>query len=193
MPAIAIASPTLLTDPGFLFWAPIGSTLPANTVIASAFTDVWPAAWIALGMTDSGTDIDLSVSTSPILAAEVVEPLAWRTTNREGTVSFMLKNFTATNLARASNGAALTVTGTTTTTLTQIDPPVIGTETRAMIGFESLDSTFRFVAYQVFNDGGTKLSMNKAPANTNIPWVAKLEKPASTLAWRAWTAGVARG
>lgn len=192
MPAITLATPALLTDPGFLFWAPVASTVPTNTVVGSVFTDSWPVAWIPLGMTESGTEIDLSVTTSPINAAESFDPIGYRTTGREGTVTFMLKSFTATNLARASNGAALTVTGSTTTTLTQIDPPVPGTETRCMIGYESLDGTFRFVAYQVFNDGGTKLSMDRAPANTNIPWSAKLEKPAAGNPWRAWTAGAAR-
>jgi len=69
---------------------------------------------------------------------------------------------------------------------------VIGTEVRAMIGFESLDSTFRFVAYQVFNSGSVKLSFNKAPAAASIPWTGMLEKPASTQPWSMWTAGAAR-
>lgn len=188
----ALMAPQLLTDPGFLYWAPLGSPLPSGLSTANAFTDTWPISWIPLGMTDSGTDIDITMTTSPITAAEVIEPLAYRTTDRTGMMSFMLKSVTAANLARAFNGAATTVTGTAGSTITQVDPPVVGSETRAMLGFESLDSTFRFVAFQVFNSGDIKLAFNKAPATTAIPWKAMLEKPALTLPWRAWTAGMAR-
>ena len=188
----AIALPALLTDPGFLYWAPLGSALPTGASTASAFSDVWPVAWIPLGMTESGTDFDVNVTASPILAAELIDPLQYRTTARTGQISFQLLSLTATNLARAFNGATTAVTGTGATTITKIDPPAIGTEIRAMIGFESLDSTFRFVAYQVFNSGSVKLQFNKAPAKTSIPWVGMLEKPASTQPWSAWTAGAAR-
>ena len=188
----AIALPALLTDPGFLYWAPLGSTLPTGVSTASAFSDTWPVAWIPLGMTESGTDFDVNVTASPILAAELIDPLIYRTTARTGTLSFQLLSLTATNLARAFNGASTTVTGTGATTITKVDPPAPGSEIRAMIGFESLDSSFRFVAYQVFNQGSIKLMFNKAPAKTNIPWVGMLEKPASTQPWSAWTAGAAR-
>lgn len=192
MPTPTLPAQALLTDPGWLFWAPLASTLPTNTVTAGVFTDAWPVAWIPLGLTESGTDIDLSTSTSPIYSAEYVEPLAYRTTAREGTVTFMLKNFTAANLSKALNGTVNTVTGTTGTTMTQIDPLPVGSEVRAMFGYESLDGTYRWVGYQGFNDAGAKLSFNKAPTNTNIPFSVKLEKPASSQPWRAWTAGVGR-
>lgn len=188
----AIVAPTLLTDPGFLYWAPLGSALPTGTVVGSVFTDTWPVAWIPLGMTESGTDIDITTTVQPVYAAEVIDPLQYRTTDRTGTVTFDLKSFTATNLARCFNGATTTVTGSTTTTMTQIDPPAAGLEVRAMIGFESLDSTFRWVGFQCINATDVKLSMNKAPKNTNIPCKFMLEKPSNTQPWRAWTAGVAR-
>ena len=188
----AIAMPALLTDPGFLYWAPLGTTLPTGVSTASAFSDVWPVAWIPLGMTESGTDIDVNTTVSPIYTAESIDPVRYVTTARDGTLSFQLLNVTATNLARAFNGATTVVTGTTGTTITKIDPPAPGTEVRAMIGFESLDSTFRFIAYQVFNSGSIKLQFNKVPAKSNIPWTGKMEKPASSQPWSAWTAGVAR-
>ena len=188
----AIALPALLTDPGFLYWAPLGSALPTGVSTASAFSDTWPVAWIPLGMTESGTDFDTNVTASPILAAEQIDPVRYVTTARAGTLSFQLLSLTATNLARAFNGATTAVTGTGASTITKIDPPSVGQEIRAMIGFESLDSTFRFVAYQVFNSGSIKLMFNKAPLKTNIPWMGMLEKPASTQPWSMWTAGVAR-
>jgi hypothetical protein len=188
----ALVAPQLLTDAGFLYWAPVGSTLPSCTVVGGVFTDTWPVAWVSPGMTEGGTDIDLTTTVSPILAAEQIDPLAYRTTDRTGTITFELKSFVAANLARALNGAVTTVTGATTTTLTQIDPPAIGTEVRVMIGYESLDCTFRFVAFQTINAVDIKMTMTKAPKNTNIPCKFNFEKPATTQPWRAWTAGTAR-
>ncbi|GAC1374660.1 MAG: hypothetical protein NVSMB4_02340 [Acidimicrobiales bacterium] len=188
----ALAAPNLLTDPGYLYWAPLGTALPTGVSTASAFSDTWPAGWVQLGMTEAGTDIDLTITASPITAAEIIEPLTYRTTARTGTLTFALKNFTATNWARAVNGAVTTVTGTAGSTITQIDPPPIGQEVRSMIGFESLDNTFRFIAFQVFNEGAMKFVFKKAPSNTNVSWKCMLEKPASTGPWRAFTAGTAR-
>jgi hypothetical protein len=44
MPTMPI--PNLLTDPGFLFSAPLGTALPTHTVAGSKFTDAWAAAWV---------------------------------------------------------------------------------------------------------------------------------------------------
>jgi hypothetical protein len=188
----AIVLPTLLTDPGYLYWAPIGTALPTPVSSASAFSDIWPAAWIPIGMTESGTDFDNTLTVSPILGAEMIDPIAYRTTMRDGTLSFLLLDFTATKLAHAFNGASTTVTGAGVTTITKIDPPTPGTETRGMIGYESLDSTFRFIAYQVLNSGSVKMSFNKAPAKAGVQWTGKLEKPAGSQPWSMWTAGAAR-
>jgi len=190
--ANALNAPALLTDPGYLYWAPLGTALPTGTSTASAFTDPWPAGWVQLGYTESGTDIDITVTTSPITAAEIIEPLTYRTTARTGSVTFALKDFTATNWSRAVNGAVTTVTGTAGSTITQIDPPIIGQEVRSMIGLQSLDNTFRFIAFQVFNEGDLKFAFKKAPSNTNISWKCMLEKPANTGPWRAFTAGAVR-
>lgn len=188
----AIATPTLLTDPGFLYWAPIGSAEPTAVSTASVFSDSWPVAWIALGMTDAGSDFDVTLTTAPIISAESIDPIAYRTTDRAGVVKFMLKNFTATNLARAFNGASTTVTGSGATTITKLDPPTPGTETRCMLGYESLDSTTRFIARQVINSGTLTFAFHKSPSNTAIAWNAQLEKPASVQPWSFWTAGAAR-
>ena len=90
------------------------------------------------------------------------------------------------------NGATTVVTGAGATLLTKVSPPAQGTEVRAMIGYESLDSTYRFVAYQVLNQGNMELDFNEAPANTNVPWDLQLEKPAATQPYDQWFAGAAR-
>lgn len=189
----SIAQPNLLMDPGFLYWAPLGSTVPTHTVVGGVFTDTWPVAWIPLGMTDSGSDWSYSTTVAAVESAESLDPIAQRTTARSGSVAFSLLNYTATNLARAYNGAALTVTGTGGTTLTKVTPPIPGQEVRAMIGWESLDSTVRKIAYRVLNSGDIKTTMNKAPARTVIPWTAVFEVPSTGVTYEEWTAGSARG
>ena len=186
------SSPIILTDPGILFWAPLGSALPTPVSTASAFSDTWPVAWIPLGMTVSGSDFDPNTTASPIVAAEQIDPVAYRSTARSTTISFQLMSFTASNLARALNGAVTTVTGTTGSTITKLDPPAIGTEVRAMLGWESLDQTTRWVGYQVFNSGSLKMSMDKAPKTATIPFTGMCEKPASTQPYSWWFAGTAR-
>lgn len=192
---------SLLTDPGMIYWAPLGTPIPASgatppvpggNVVGGVFTDVWPAAWIPLGRTDSGSDWGVTTTVSPIMSAEDLDPLAYRTTDRTGQIDFMLKSVTATNMMRAYNGATLTVTGTAGTLLTQLTPVTPGLEIRAMLGWESLDNTYRRIAYQVFNSGDIKLAFKKAPASTAIPWVGMLEKPASSPSWVEFFAGSTR-
>jgi hypothetical protein len=188
----SLSTPNLLTEAGFLYWAPLGTTEPTGTVVGSVFTDTWPVAWLYLGMTESGSTISSNITTQPIPAAEVYDPLQYRTTDRASSITFMLKNFSATNLQRALNGAVSTVTGTTTTTMTKLDPPQPGQEVRCMIGWESVDSTVRWIGRQAINSGNIDVAMAKAPANANIPFTLNLEKPSSAQPFSWWTAGVAR-
>src|SRR5258706_3029841 len=144
-----MATPAILRDPGFLFWAPLGSTVPSMTVVGSKFTDTWPVAWIQLGATDKGTKLKYATKLEAISVAEIFDPIQWATTERTGTVEFALASYTMANLNRAFNtGTLTTVSGSGTTLLTKLSPPTPGNELRAMIGFESTDSTVRAIAYQ---------------------------------------------
>lgn len=191
----AIATPLLLTDPGVLYWAPTGTALPATvggTVAGSVFTDSWPVAWIPLGATESGSEITASLTVEPIDAAEFIDHLAYRTTERSFQVAMVLKNFTAANLARTYNTTAATVSGSAATLLTKVSPPNPGSEVRCMIGFESLDSTVRWVAYQVINSGDVATAFAKSPTVAMLPWTANCEKPTATQPVDWWFAGATR-
>lgn len=192
MAAITMPAANLLSDAGFLLWAPLGTALPANTVVGSIFTDAWPVAWIPLGRTTAGSKMDDNATVSEIESAEDYYPLAFRTTKRVPQVSFNLMNFTATNLQRALNGATTTVTGTTTTTMTQVDGPNPQQEVPCMIGYESLDQTVRWIGRQCRNSGNLSVAFNKAPATADIMWTAMLEKPATAQPYSWFTAGAAR-
>lgn len=189
----AMTPPKLLTDPGFLYWAPLASSVPTNTVAGSVFTDTWPVAWIALGMTEAGSTLTYGITVEPIEAAETFDPLSYRTTGRTASAEFQLKNFSATNLARAMNTAATVVSGTGATQLNRVTPPSPGAEVRAMLGWESLDSTVRWVGYQFINSGDLAIAMQKAPATGNIPFTANFEKTSGNQPIDFWTAGSTRG
>jgi hypothetical protein len=186
--------PNLLTDPGFLFWAPLASTLPTNTVAGSVFTDPWPVAWVNLGGTEEGGSFAYESSVEPIRVAELLDPVKYATTERSGRISFALADITLANLKRVLNGGSLTVvSGTGATTLSKYEPPAPGTEVRSMIGWESLDATMRIVAYQCLQGGSLEMSFRRAPDKATMPATFNFEVPSTGIPFSVWGAGTARG
>jgi hypothetical protein len=187
------ATPNVLTDPGYLFWAPLATAEPTNTVVGSKFTDSWPVAWINLGATEDGTEFNYETSVEAVRAAEFLDPIKWATTERNGNISFTLIDWTLANLKRVLNGGTLTVvSGTTTTQLNSYTPPAPGSEVRCMIGWESLDSTVRLITYQTINSGSIASAFKKAPDKAGFACQFNFEVPASGTPWKAYTAGTAR-
>jgi hypothetical protein len=187
------ATPTVLTDPGYLFWAPLASAEPTNTVVGSKFTDAWPVAWLSLGATEDGSEFNYEINVEAVRAAEFLDPIKWATTERNGNISFTMVNWTLTNLKYAMNGGTQTiVSGTTSTQLNSYTPPTPGSEVRAMIGWESLDSTVRLICYQTINSGTVTSAFKKAPDKAGIAAQFNFEVPSSGVPWKAYTAGVAR-
>lgn len=191
MPTTAV--PTILTDPGYLFAAPVLTAEPANTVVGSKFTDAWPAGWVSVGATTDGSEFDYAIKTASIMAAEFFDPLAWRTTERTGTFMFSMMSWSLTNLKLALNGGTQAiVSGTTTTQLNSYTPPAPGFETRTMIGWEALDSTVRLIVYQTVSSATVKTSFKKAPSFADLPVTLNMEIPASGFPFKWYTAGVSR-
>lgn len=188
------ATPNVLVEPGYLFWAPLSSTEPTNTVSGSVFTDSWPVAWINLGATQEGGTFTYETSVEPIRVAELLDPVRYSTTERGGSISFALADVTLANLKRVLNGGTLTVvSGTGATTLSSYTPPDPGDEVRCMIGWESLDATMRLVCYQTFQGGSMEMAFRKAPDNTVLPATFNLEVPSSGVPFKVYSAGTARG
>lgn len=193
---LSTAVPNILTDPGYLLIAPLGSTLPTNTVTASAFSDSWDAAWLSLGATADGSTFSYSSTVEPVTVAEFFDPIAYKTTGRAGSIAFNLANWGLSNFRRAVNGgvAALAATsGSGTTALYDLEPTAVGSEVRCMIGWESLDHTVRLVCRQTLCSGEVSSAFQKAPAIATIPCTFNLEIPASAQPWKLSTAGSARG
>ena len=196
MAPAAVAAPNILTDPGYLFIAPLGTAVPTNTVAGSVFTDAWAAAWLPLGATTEGSTFSYSTTVEPIQVAEFFDPIKYATTERGGSIAFNLASWTLSNYRRAMNGgvAALTATsGTGATALYNVSPPAPGSEVRAMIGWESLDNTVRLVCYQTIQGGEISTAFQKAPDIAAIPCTYNLEIPSAGKPFDLWSAGANRG
>lgn len=189
----SITTPNLLTDPGYLFWSPLGTAVPTMTVAGSKFTDPWAAAWIPLGATQEGSTLTYSTSVEPIRVAELQDPVKYVTTDRSGSLAFALTNWTLTNWKAAMNGGTLSlVSGTGATTLNKFTPPVPGNEIRAQLGWESLDGTVRLVAYQTINGGEVSTAFRRGTDNATIPYTFNFEINSTGVPYEIWTAGTTR-
>ncbi len=194
MPNPTVTKPNLNTGPGFLYYAPLLTALPTNTVSGSVFTDAWSSPWVWLGTCTTGSVWHQNITTAPQEVAEILDVLAYPTTGRTATVNFNLASRTATNLAIALNGGSKTVSGSGASTLTKVVAPALGSEVRFMLGWESLDATMRKIAYQVINSGDIAETFAKAPAFSDIPFTVSCELSTTDTAPTAdWFAGTARG
>lgn len=190
-----IATPFLMQDPGYIFYAPVGTSIPTSggTVSGSKFTDSWPVGWFEMGATEDGHEFNYEIKVEPITVAEFLDPIKWSTTERNGSFAFNLADYTLSNWKRVLNGGTLsTVSGSGATLLSKYVPPSPGTETRAMLGWESLDNTMRIIMYQTINAASMKTSFKKAPAIAVLPTEFRFEVPSVGQPFEVYTAGTAR-
>lgn len=190
MPAIVVPADAAQYGAGYLYKAPLGSTLPLNTVVASKFTDTWQVAWIPVGITREGNEFSYQVNTDTVEAAEYLDPLRIVSTGRSIGVSFEMLQIHLGNFKLGYNGGTQTVvSGTTTTQVTSLTPPVVGGETRTMLGWESEDTTERWVWYQCFQTGQITVGRHKGAANAGIPVDFGVEQPTSGAPFIQFIAG----
>jgi hypothetical protein len=191
---LTYATPLLMSDPGFIFWAILGSTEPTHAALASTYdADPWPAAWIPLGCTEEGSKINREISVEPIRVAELFDPIRFATVEKSGSISFGLTNFTLNTLKRVNNGGTLaTVSGAGVTLSSSYVEPTPGNEIRCMIGWESLDHTVRAIMYQTINSGSIEMAFQRAPAKAVLPCTFNFETPTSGIQIKWYAAGVGR-
>ena len=135
----------------------------------------------------------ISTTTEGIRVAELFYPVAYATTEKEGSIGFDLADWTLANLKRVNNGGTVTVvSGTGVTTLSSYEEPTQGAEVRCMIGWESYDATVRVIVRQAFNGGGIESQNARAPEFASLNAVFSMEKPASAQPYIIYTAGTAR-
>ncbi|MUN41402.1 phage tail tube protein [Actinomadura litoris] len=193
MPAVAVPINAIALGPGFLYWAPLASAFPANTVAGGVFTDTWPVAWSLFGATDKGSEFNYELSTDNVEVAETLDAVAVVPTGRVISMTFDLAQIHATNFKLAVNGGTITTTGSGATQLNEFAPPELGSEVRRMIGWEAQDSTERLVGIQCFQTGKINISRAKGADKATLPNEWTFEKPADgSLPFKYWTTGAAR-
>ena len=194
--SLTMATPNILSDPGFLFYAPLASTLPTMAAAGSSYdADAWPVAWLPWGATDAGSDFNYEMKVEPITVAELFDPVKYAPTEVATSIGFALADYTLGNLARAMNapaGNVTTVSGTGATLSSKLSPPQPSQIVRRMIGWESLDHTVRLIGYQCLAAGQIQAQAKKAPEKSTIAVTFNFERPASGDSFNIWAAGVAR-
>lgn len=194
MPAATVPKDGLAVGAGYLYWSPLATSLPANTVVGSIFTDNWPGGWILLGITRTGHEFDYTLTTDEIDAAEFFDPIQVVTTGRQVGMKFELQRINANNWKRMLNGGTLSTSGSGTTLLSTYQPPVPGSEVRSMIGWEAQDNTERLVMEQAFQVGALTVARNKGVNNASFAnGEFRAEIPSSGFPYQYFTAGTVRG
>src|SRR5260221_13340856 len=135
MPAATVPKNALALGAGYLYFANLGTSLPANTVAGSVFTDAWPAGWNEIGITKTGSEFDYTINVSPIDSAEFFDPVQWVMDSREAALKMELEQISATNMKFALNGGAPSVSGAGPTHANTLTPPPPGGEGRALAGW----------------------------------------------------------
>src|SRR5919106_2145430 len=125
MAAPTLAAPAVLVDPGYLFAAPLGSSVPTGggTMAGSVFTDVITTPWIWLGGTSDGHEMTPSVSVEYVRAAEFFDPVGSSITERTTTWTCSLMSFTSSRLKTVLNGGTITPAGAGATQINKFTPP----------------------------------------------------------------------
>lgn len=193
MPAITVAKNALAFGAGYFYIANIGTSLPANTVVGSVFTDAWPAGWNCPGVTREGHEFTYEPDVEPVEAAEYLDPVANVTTGRTTGCSIEFMQIHLTNVKRMLNGGTLSTSGSGTTLLSTYKPPQIGQEVRQMLGWESTDLTERWVAEQGFQTGSLSIARRKGADNAGLATEWTFEPNSAGDPWTWYSAGTIRG
>jgi len=188
-------TPLVMMDPGFLWNAPAGTAFPASggTVAGSVFTDSPSVSFYEIGATEAGYTFQYSQSIEAVTVAEFADPVKWRTVTRQGSMAFNLADYTLKNIQRSLNGGTLsTVSGSGATLISKWVPPIVGSETRAALLWQSFDATMRIFMYQTVQVNEIQTQFKKAPDFAVLPCEFRFEIDASGNIFEVYTAGTSR-
>lgn len=192
MPAATVPKNALSYGAGYLYYAALATSFPANTVSGSVFTDTW-TGWTLLGVTKEGHTFSYQLSVDQVEVAEYLDPVANVTSGRQVGMTMELAQIHLTNVKRALNGGTLSTSGSGATLLSSYTPPAIGSEVRAMIGWESTDNTERIIFPQAFQVGNVEISRKKGADYATLPLEWRAEPDSSGFPYYHYGAGVLRG
>lgn len=177
--------------PGTLYAAPLGTVEPTS------ITGAWPAGWVAIGYTDTGSVFSFTPTVQAVMVEEEYYPVRQAITEYQGDLTFAMAEQTRQNLALALNagiGSSLDVAtqGTFSDGSLWQEPPTPGTEQRVMLGWDALpeaattgsDPFGRLISRQMLQGGAVQRSARKG-SNKSM-WAVKflMEKPPGVQPWR---------
>lgn len=192
--ATATVNPALLlSGPGILYRATLGTAEPSMTVTAGKFsTAAWGGTWVALGATGEGSEFTDEIETEDMEVAESYYPVRVVTTGRSASWTTMLTEINLSNLRAALNGGTSTVVSATAgAEMTTLAPPTVGNETRAMLGWQSEDDTVRLIGYQVLQVGNLAVAFRKGADKAGLSMDWRFEKPTGDP-YKIFLAGASR-
>lgn len=186
-----IAPAQIKTGPGKIYYAPLGTAIPAFTAALSKIVGAW-TSWLEVGGTEGGLTYNESTSTEQIRVAESAYPVKIVTTEKAGSIAFSMAHLNDLNWKLAMNGGTIVSTGATTTKLNTYVPPLVGSEVRVMLGFQSVDDDEVLIWPQVFNGGSVEVVRGTLESMAAIPveFGAELPDPAVlTTPYKRWVTG----
>lgn len=123
--------------PGTLYAAPLGTAEPISV------TGAWPAGWVPLGYTDSGSTFNFGPATAGVTVEEEFWNIDEVITGYSGDITFALAETTRQNLALSLNAGIGSSTvaasqGTNADGSQWQETPAAGTEAKIMLGWDAL-------------------------------------------------------
>lgn len=192
MATVTITPGLIKAGPGVIRYAPLGTAIPTFTAAASKVVGTW-TSWVEVGATDGGLTFAESTDAEDIRVAESQYPVRTVTTGKSGTVSFSLAQIDTLNWKLVSNGGTVTTSGTGATKLDKYVPPLVGSEVRVMLAYQSLDDEEVLVWPQVFNSGGFETGRTQVAEKALLPASFSVELPSASvnsgLPYARYTAG----
>src|SRR4051794_15577724 len=147
-----VPQPQILDDPGILWIATLGTAEPTPTSTGGKFTDVVPAAWLLLGPTDEGSTFANATDTTTITVAEFLAVINNKVTRQTSSLAFARAWWPLSTYRRALSGgvAAIAPRGAVGSEVPSLEPRSPGAMVRAMLLWESTDSSLRLLGRQCF-------------------------------------------
>jgi hypothetical protein len=169
----------LALGPGYLLANILAATEPVDLVTPWAQVDI---GWALLGYTSGGSEFNHQLKTSPVMVEEELDAVTNAPDGRTSSVTFDLAQITATNWKVACNGGTIT----NGNGVVRFEPPALGEEVRAMIGWEAEDHTERMIYRQCIMNGALKVARKKGGANATMACTFELELPDTGQELWAW-------
>jgi hypothetical protein len=185
-----VSSSAIQSGPGRIYYAPLGTAIPAITAAASKITATW-TSWVQVGSTDAGITYTESVETADITVAESLYPIRTVVTGKSSRVAFTMNEIHDLNWKLAMNGGTATSSGATVTKLTTYVPPLVGAEVRVMLAFVDNLDTEAIVWPQVFNVGSVEYVRGtyETKAGLSVEFNAEIPATGYVTPYQRFTSG----